>query len=151
MVASTVRFKFSSRNGVTSSLNTINSNTNRHKWCRLICQYKRAVPLTNIDFYLIVEVDKGAECWACLDCVIKALSVLSFSFHVLWFVSVIQSKKMEDWLVPSISFRLRYWVDRKCSWKKSICWLNNLRDSLIHSFCIKYQQMICYTFAKNKW
>ena len=62
--------------------------------------------MTNIDFYLIVEVDKGAECWACLDCVIKALSVLSFSFHVLWFVSVIQSKKMEDWLVPSISFRL---------------------------------------------
>ena len=55
--------------------------------------------MTNIDFYLIVEVDKGAECWACLDCVIKALSVLSFSFHVLWFVSVIQSKKMEDWLV----------------------------------------------------
>ena len=146
MVASTVRFKFSSRNGVTSSLNTINSNTNRHKWCRLICQYKRAVPLTNIDFYLIVEVDKGAECWACLDCVIKALSVLSFSFHVLWFVSVIQSKKMEDWLLRHI-----YSVDIKSSWKTSICWLKNLRDSLIHSFCIKNQQMICYTFAKTKW
>ena len=55
--------------------------------------------MTNIDFYLIVEVDKGAECWACLDCAIKALSVLSFSFHVLWFVSVIQSKKMEQFVI----------------------------------------------------
>ena len=88
-----VRLMFSSQNCVTSSSKTINSNINIHKWCRLICQYKRAVPLTNIDFYLIVEVDKGAECWACLDCVIKALNVLSFSFHVLWFVSGIQSKK----------------------------------------------------------
>ena len=91
-----VRFKFSSQNGVTSSWKTINSNTNRHKWCRLICQYKRAVPLTNIDFYLIVKVDKGAECWACLDCAIKALNALSFWFHVLWFVSNIQGKNNKN-------------------------------------------------------